>query len=62
VKPLCGATLSPQRANPDYHPPRQPWSEENAWVLWVAIVAAVLVVGGIIVKLMRSIASSGPQG
>ncbi|HWR52847.1 MAG TPA: DUF3999 family protein [Bryobacteraceae bacterium] len=41
------ASLSPPQDNPEYRPP---WTEGNKWVLYGALIAAVLALGGVIVR------------
>lgn len=56
VVPLEGLTLGPERENPQYRPPRQPWTEERPWLLWALIGLAAVVVGALIVRMMGQVA------
>jgi hypothetical protein len=46
------ATLGPAMHNPDFspRPDERPWSERNGWVLWVAMIVAVLGIGSIALR------------
>jgi hypothetical protein len=46
-------TLGAEIVNPDYADPA-PWSERHPAVLWGALVAAVLVLGGVTIRALRS--------
>jgi hypothetical protein len=62
LQPVATGTvlaLAPQQENPAYRPPRQPWTEERPWLMWVIIAVAGLVIGGLIIRLMVGI---GPPG
>jgi hypothetical protein len=50
------AQLEAETTNAAYtgRPDDRPWSERHPEVLWVAIVAAVLVLGGLAVRSLRS--------
>lgn len=52
------ATLGPETANAAYsgRPDARPWSERHPAVLWVAIVGAVLLLGVMALRSMRSVA------
>jgi hypothetical protein len=52
------ATLGPETANAAYtgRPDERPWSERHPAVLWVAIVGAVLLLGAMALRSMRSVA------
>jgi len=49
------AQLAAQEANPEYagRPDDRPWSDRHPAVLWVAIISAVLMLGGIALRSMR---------
>jgi hypothetical protein len=51
--------LGMETGNSDYtgHPDERPWSERHPAVLWSAIIAAVLVLGGLAVRSIRSTVS-----
>jgi len=48
----------PQSDNTAYQSP-EPWTERNAWVLWVALLAAVVIVGALAIRSMRTPPTSG---
>lgn len=50
------AQLSPQSTNPEYQHPKQPWSEENQWLLWGILALVVLLLGSLIIKNMKKLA------
>jgi hypothetical protein len=52
------ADLGPERTNSAYtgRPDDRPWSEQHPAILWVAIVAAVLILGGIAIRSMKTAA------
>lgn len=54
------ATLGPEIANAGYEgrPDERPWTERHPAVLWIAIIAAVLVLGAIAMRSMKSAAAS----
>lgn len=54
------AQLLPEQANTAHveRPDERPWSERHPAVLWVAIVAAVVVLGAVALKSMKSTAAS----
>jgi len=47
-----GAQLGPAQANPQFtgRPDDRPWTERNGYVLWIAMVVAVLVLGGLALR------------
>ncbi len=49
---LAGA-LGPEQTNPDWSDPR-PWTEKHPWVLWAALGLAVVVLGGLALRSLRS--------
>ena len=53
------AQLGVEQQNAAYagRPDDRPWSDRHPAVLWIAIVGAVLVLGGLAVKSMRSAAT-----
>lgn len=53
-------SLGPEQTNPAYRgrPDDRPWSEQHPAVLWIAIVAAVIVLGGIALRSMKSTAAA----
>ena len=50
------ATLGPEQANPAYkgRPDDRPWSEQHPAALWIAIVAAVLVLGAVALRSLKT--------
>lgn len=54
-------SLGPQLANPAYRgrPDDRPWSERHPVVLWIAIIAAVLVLGAVALRSMKTTAAAG---
>jgi hypothetical protein len=52
------ADLGPERTNSAYtgRPDDRPWSEQHPAILWVAIVAAVLILGSIAIRSMKTAA------
>lgn len=50
------ATLGSGQANPEYkgRPDQRPWTERHQWVLWVALVAAVLGLGAVALRGLRT--------
>jgi hypothetical protein len=50
------AQLGPEQANAAYkgRPDDRPWSEQHPAALWIAIVAAVLVLGAIAIRSLKS--------
>ena len=56
--------LGPQQANPAYTPPpdTRHWTEKHPWVLYVAMIVAVAVLGGIAVRVFRSTKPQSPDG
>jgi hypothetical protein len=50
------ATFGPEIANPGFttRPDRRPWSERHPAILWIAIVAAVLGLGSVALRSMRT--------
>jgi hypothetical protein len=62
-KAAAQATLGPEAANPAYtgRPDDRPWSERHPVVLWIAIIAAVVVLGGLALRSMRA-ATTGKAG
>jgi len=62
VEPKTGLALGPEQDNPDYRPPRGPWTEERPWLLWLVIGVAVLLVGGMIVRMMSQLGTSDARG
>jgi len=62
VVPRTGLSLGPQQDNPDYRPPRKPWTEERPWLLWTAIALAVILVGAMIVRMMAKVGEGPPAG
>jgi len=55
LQPKTGLKLGAETNNEAYVGPRPPWTEVNSWLLWVVIAAAILVVGGMIVRLMAAV-------
>jgi hypothetical protein len=55
--------LGPEVSNPAYtgRPDDRPWSERHPIVLWIAIIAAVVVLGGLALRSMRA-ATTGHTG
>jgi hypothetical protein len=55
--------LGSEAANPVYagRPDERPWSERHPAVLWAAIVAAVLILGGNALKSMRAATASSDR-
>ncbi|MBS4032002.1 MAG: DUF3999 family protein [Clostridiales bacterium] len=49
------AQLLSQSTNPDYQPPKQPWSEENQWLLWGILALVVLLLGTLILRNMKKV-------
>ncbi len=45
--------LGPEQTNPDWSDPR-PWTEKHPWLLWVALGLAVVVLGGLALRSLRS--------
>jgi hypothetical protein len=54
------ATLGAEEANPGYADPR-PWTERNPVLIWVALLAAVLAIGGLALRMMKQ-ARPAPAG
>jgi hypothetical protein len=56
--------LGQQQANPAYAPPpdTRHWTEKHPWVLYVAMILAVAVLGGIAVRVFRSTKPQSPDG
>jgi hypothetical protein len=56
AKNATAATLGPESANPGFttRPDRRPWSERHPAILWIAIVAAVLGLGSVALRSMRT--------
>lgn len=56
-KSPLAATLGPESANAGYaeRPDERPWSERHPVVLWVAIIAAVLGLGAVALRSMRTV-------
>jgi hypothetical protein len=54
------AELGPEQSNSAYtgRPDDRPWSERHPAVLWIAIIAAVVVLGGLALKSMKSVAAT----
>lgn len=54
------AQLSPAGANPQFsgRPDERPWSERHGWLLWTAMLAAVVLLGGIALKSLKANAAS----
>ncbi len=50
------AQLGPEQTNPDFkgRPDNRPWSEQHPAALWVAILAAVLVLGAVALRSLKS--------
>ena len=46
-------TAGPEIKNTAYQSP-EPWTEQHAWILWVALLAAVVVIGTLAIRSMRS--------
>jgi hypothetical protein len=42
-----------ESSNAAYQSP-EPWTERNGWVLWVALLAAVVIIGGLAIRMMRT--------
>lgn len=61
IQARLALTLGPQAENPDYVPPRGPWTEEYPWILWIVITAAVIAIGLLIINLMTKAAGSGSR-
>lgn len=63
VEPRTGLTLGAEQENPDYRAPREPWTEERPWLLWVVIGLAAFLVGAMIVRMMGQVGAAGdPRG
>jgi hypothetical protein len=56
VKDARPATLDPAMRNPQFtgRPDERPWTERNAWLLWAALLVAVLGIGAVAIQGMRS--------
>ena len=54
IAPRGGLILGPQQSNPDYRS-QEPWTEQRPWLLWLVIALAVVVVGGLTVRMMTRI-------
>ena len=56
------AQLGSAEANAQFRgrPDDRPWSERHGWVLWAAMLIAVLVIGGIALKGLKASAASSP--
>lgn len=54
------ATLGPEQTNSAYtgRPDERPWSEKHPMVLWVAIIAAVAILGAIALRSMKTMGAS----
>lgn len=54
----AGAQLGPAQANPQYagRPDERPWSERHTFVLWIAMVVAVFILGALAIKGLKSAA------
>jgi hypothetical protein len=54
------AELGPEQKNPAYtgRPDERPWSEQHPVVLWIAIILAVLLLGGVAIRSMRTATQS----
>ena len=50
------AQLGPEQTNSAYtgRPDERPWSEKHPWVLWVAVIGAVLILGAMALKSMKA--------
>jgi hypothetical protein len=57
------ARLGPEQANPAFQPrpDDRPWSERHPVVLWAAIIAAVLILGAIALRSIKSTPSAPPD-
>ena len=54
------AQLGPEQKNSAYRgrPDERPWSEKHPWVLWVAVIGAVLILGAMALKSMKAAATN----
>jgi hypothetical protein len=60
---MTKAVLGAQEKSPDYvapPPKKKPWTEEHPALLWTVLIAAVAVLGGISIKLLRGGAEEKP--
>ena len=50
------AQLGPEQSNRAYtgRPDERPWSEKHPWVLWVAVIGAVLILGAMALRSMKT--------
>lgn len=57
AKDAVAATLGPGMHNPDYQPrpDERPWSERNGWVLWVAMLVAVIGIGAVALRGLKRV-------
>ena len=53
------AQLGPEQSNSAYtgRPDERPWSEKHPWVLWVAVIGAVLILGAVALRSMKAAAN-----
>jgi len=58
-KAASQAALGPQQENGSYtgRPDERPWTERHPALLWIAIIAAVLVLGGVALRSMKTAAA-----
>ena len=62
VEPKASLRLGPKRESEAYARPKPPWTEANFWLLWVAMALAIIVVGGMIVRMMARVGvDQGPH-
>lgn len=62
VEPKASLRLGPERESEAYARPKPPWTEANFWLLWVAMAVAIIVVGGMIVRMMAKVGvDQGPH-
>lgn len=48
--------LSARQENPGYSAPRKPWAEDHPWILRAALMAALLLLGSIVLRQWRAVA------
>lgn len=53
MEAALAAGLGPEQTNPDWSDPR-PWTEKHPWVLWAALGVAVVVLGALALRSLRS--------
>jgi hypothetical protein len=62
VQPRTGLALGPQQQNRDYPWRKVPWTERQPWLIYLALLLAVLVVGGLLMRTMAKVGTSDKQG